>query len=148
MGVKSLVGCLLVAVVVVAGVITPPVPSNVPTISPNSQRLFCGDGLDQATCEAAVAAVVRAVAENAASAVAVVGPLSPPSPASAANSTVDDRLLVSFAPLAGEDVWLNPPTWTVSSADTIVEPWRAEQWPPHYVTLLVQAGLVGDAPAD
>ena len=128
-------------------------PSQLPTSSPVSQQRFCADGLDAAACEAAIAAVIRFVPENAGSTVAVVALVNPPSSGPAVNPSgpavnpaAADGFLVAFAPIPGEDVWLNPPTWTVSSTYSQVEPWRAEQWPPHFVALLVMAGLVGDAP--
>lgn len=144
---KQLIGSMLLAVLVWACASPAPAPSIAPTSSPIIQRLLCGDDLDQATCESAIANVIRAVPDNAQSTVAVVGLFNAPSATPAANSAPDD-LLVSFAPLPGEDTWLNPPTWTVSSERGEVQPWRADQWPPHYVTLLVEAGLVSDAPAD
>ena len=104
-----------------------------------AQQRACGQ-LDAEQCADVIARVEAAVPETAGSRLVVADLAEPPGVHAYGAFTA----LVSFVPWdRSEDLWLSPPTWTVSkgAAGWIVEPWRGQALPDHFARTLADAGV-------
>ena len=82
-----------------------------------AQARSCGR-LAQDVCVGVIGAVEAQVPETRSSPVAVADYSTPGIPRPTAGDDAQAAYLVAFAPLPGEDIWMNPPTWHVSGSPT------------------------------
>jgi hypothetical protein len=112
--------------------------------APSRQPHLCGR-LSAERCAQVIEAVADQVPENRRSTIAVADFATlGPQP-----SNGSGRYLVSFAPIPNEDVWLSPPTWTVTGtpgAWTVTPVADIVSLNVCYIDLLRQAGLTDYAP--
>ena len=132
------------AIAVLAGCVA---SSSSPAPTQIAQQRYCGR-LSDASCAQAITAVQAQVPETRGSQVAVAD-YSTAGASATQGAGGTGTYLVAFAPLPGEDVWMDPPTWFVSHSAT---GWTLNPATDLaglnvcFILLLDQAGLASYAP--